>query len=79
VSNIKRMFSNQARKAFVAAAIAGVSTAVALAPDGITLAEGLTIAGAALAAFQGTYWTSNAPEAPQVAPVPAWTDERLDR
>lgn len=47
-------------KALVAAAIGGIgSLATAAQSGGVTLAEGLTCAGVALIAFQGTYWVRN--------------------
>lgn len=44
-------------KAIVAAAIAGLGTAAAASAGGMTTAEYLTVASAALVAYQGVYWT----------------------
>lgn len=59
MQNIKTMFSMQSRKATVAALMAALAAATLAATDGINLVEWLTIAGAAVAAWQATYWTSN--------------------
>lgn len=59
------MFSTKANKAYVASIIAAIGVAIGFADDGINLVEALTIAGAALAAFQGTYWTGNAQDSTQ--------------
>ena len=59
-SNLRTMLSAKAAKAYVAGAIAAASAATLAADKGLTLAEAFTIVGAALVAFQGVYWTSNA-------------------
>lgn len=46
-------------KAIYAGIVAGISTAVSVAPDGVTLVEGLGIALAAVVGFGGTYWITN--------------------
>jgi hypothetical protein len=65
--HLRTMFSAQARKALVAAAVAGIAALVA-ADGHYTLVNVLTIASAVLGAWQATYWTSNA-DTPPVAPV----------
>jgi hypothetical protein len=57
--HLRTMFSEQARKAIVAAAVAGVAAVVA-AGGHYTVVNVLTIAGAVLGAWQATYWTTNA-------------------
>jgi hypothetical protein len=64
--HLRTMFSAQARKAIVAAVVAGAAAVVA-AQGHWTLVNVLAIAGAVLGAWQATYWTSNA-DTP-VAPV----------
>lgn len=59
MSNFKIMTSMRSRKAFVAALIVALSSATIGAPEGFTLTEILTIAGATVTAFQATYWTPN--------------------
>lgn len=55
------MFTAKALKAYVAAFIAGVAAmTIAAETPGFTLIEIFTILGAILAAFQATYWTTNA-------------------
>lgn len=65
MNTIKTMISTQSNKAFVAALIAGTGAATIAAVDGFTITEWLTIAGAVLVAFQGTYWTTNAQDSTQ--------------
>lgn len=50
----------RAAKAYVAAAIAACSYLAGVVDDGIAASEALTTVGAALAAWQGVYWTPNA-------------------
>ena len=54
------MFSAQSAKAFVASILAALASASVAAPEGFTTAEVLTILGAMVVTFQGTYWTTNA-------------------
>jgi threonine/homoserine efflux transporter RhtA len=49
----------KATKAWVAAAIAGLSFAVPVVDDGLSLSEALGCLLAALAGFQAVYWTTN--------------------
>jgi hypothetical protein len=65
--HLRTMFSAQARKAIVAALVAGAAAVVATGGHW-TLVNVLTIAGAVLGAWQATYWTTNADSSP-VAPV----------
>jgi hypothetical protein len=67
--HLHTMFSAQARKAIVAAAVAGVAAVVA-AGGHYTVVSCLTIAGAVLGAWQATYWTSNADAPPVASGVP---------
>lgn len=53
------MFTTQARKAYVAALIAGLTAATLAASGGISLEELFIILGALVAGFQATYWTKN--------------------
>jgi hypothetical protein len=50
-------------KAWVAGALAALAFAVPVVDDGVSLGEALGIALAALAGFQGVYWTTNKPKA----------------
>lgn len=59
MSHLNAMASARAAKAYVGAAVAGLSAAVPLVDDGLTRSEVLGIALAALAGFQGVYWTTN--------------------
>lgn len=65
MNNLQTMFSTQSRKAYVATLIAAIGAATIAADGGFTVTEWLTIAGVALVAFQGTYWTSNAQDSTQ--------------
>ena len=60
MNHAKTMLSAKAAKAYCASAIAAVSFLVPVMDDGLSLPELLGALGAALAAFQGTYWVSNA-------------------
>lgn len=56
---LKVMLSARAAKAYVAAAVAGMSAAVPLVDDGLTVGETLGVLVAALVGFQGVFWTTN--------------------
>jgi 4-amino-4-deoxy-L-arabinose transferase-like glycosyltransferase len=71
MKHLRTMFSAQARKAIVAAVVAGIAAVVA-AGGHYTLVNVLTIAGAVLGAWQATYWTSNA-DAPPNTPLASAT------
>lgn len=60
-SQLRTMASARAAKAYVAGVIAGIGSLAPVAGDGIDGVELLAAAGVALAAFQGVYWTTNAP------------------
>jgi hypothetical protein len=64
MNNLSKMASTQSLKAFVATLIAMIGTATASAENGFTLTEILTIIGVGIAAFQATYWTTNASTGP---------------
>ena len=59
MTHIKTMFSMQSRKAFMAAIIAGTSSASFAQVDGLTVAEVFAVVLATMLAFQATYWTDN--------------------
>jgi 4-amino-4-deoxy-L-arabinose transferase-like glycosyltransferase len=69
MTHLRTMLSAQARKALVAAAVAGTAATVATGGH-YTLVNVLTVAGAVLGAWQATYWTTNA-DAPGDTPPPA--------
>jgi hypothetical protein len=60
MSHLKTMFSAQSKKAIVAGIVATIGAATVAAPHGFGVVTALTIVGAGVGAFQGTYWTSNA-------------------
>ena len=49
-------------KAIVGGALAALAFAIPVVDDGISLADALGIVLAALAGFQGVYWTTNKPK-----------------
>lgn len=61
MNHFAAMLSPKASKAYVAAVIAGLSSAVIASPEGFTLTEILVLVLAVALSFQATYWTTNEP------------------